>query len=102
MSKRTNDGEIAEEEEHKKKAKKGSAFPAAKLHVHDTNKHPKAIILLAGSFSPITLMHLRLMEQAKEGLIDKGYDVIGGFISSVGDSYNKKVCSFFQFLKYFF
>ncbi|KAK2162451.1 hypothetical protein LSH36_98g02018 [Paralvinella palmiformis] len=53
---------------------------------------PTRIILLAcGSFNPITNMHLRMFELARDALHRSGrYQVIGGIISPVSDAYNKK------------
>ncbi|XP_074074596.1 nicotinamide/nicotinic acid mononucleotide adenylyltransferase 1 isoform X3 [Macrotis lagotis] len=52
----------------------------------------KEVVLLAcGSFNPITNMHLRLFELAKDYLNGTGeYNVIKGIISPVGDAYKKK------------
>ncbi|XP_048374875.1 nicotinamide/nicotinic acid mononucleotide adenylyltransferase 1 isoform X2 [Sphaerodactylus townsendi] len=51
-----------------------------------------AVVLLAcGSFNPITHMHLRLFELARDGLNGTGkYKVVKGIISPVGDAYKKK------------
>ena len=50
----------------------------------------KPLVLVAcGSFSPITFMHLRLFEMAKDKLQEE-FDVIAGYISPVHDSYGKK------------
>ncbi|XP_012401060.1 nicotinamide/nicotinic acid mononucleotide adenylyltransferase 1 isoform X1 [Sarcophilus harrisii] len=52
----------------------------------------KEVVLLAcGSFNPITIMHLRLFELAKDYMNETGqYNVIKGIISPVGDAYKKK------------
>nr|XP_033777611.1 uncharacterized protein LOC117348972 isoform X4 [Geotrypetes seraphini] len=52
----------------------------------------KNVVLLAcGSFNPITNMHLRLFELARDHLHATGkYSVIKGIISPVGDGYMKK------------
>uniref|UniRef100_H3A8I9 Nicotinamide-nucleotide adenylyltransferase n=1 Tax=Latimeria chalumnae TaxID=7897 RepID=H3A8I9_LATCH len=52
----------------------------------------KEVVLLAcGSFNPITNMHLRLFELARDHLHETGkYKVIKGMISPVGDGYKKK------------
>lgn len=50
----------------------------------------RPIILLAtGSYNPITNMHLRMFELAKDRLRDDGFRVLGGIISPVHDSYKK-------------
>jgi nicotinamide mononucleotide adenylyltransferase len=35
-------------------------------------------------------MHLRMFELAKDALLTEGYDVLGCYMSPVGDAYNKK------------
>ncbi|XP_016847596.1 nicotinamide/nicotinic acid mononucleotide adenylyltransferase 3 isoform X4 [Anolis carolinensis] len=55
-------------------------------------KHLTPLTLLAcGSFNPITNMHLRLFELARDHLHQTGkYQVIGGIISPVNDDYGKQ------------
>ncbi|XP_018589409.1 nicotinamide/nicotinic acid mononucleotide adenylyltransferase 1 [Scleropages formosus] len=49
------------------------------------------VLLSCGSFNPITNMHLRMFELARDYLEDTGkYRVVKGIISPVGDGYNKK------------
>lgn len=49
------------------------------------------VLLACGSFNPITNMHLRLFEVARDHLHQTGtYQVIGGIISPVSDNYKKK------------
>ncbi|XP_035014469.2 nicotinamide/nicotinic acid mononucleotide adenylyltransferase 1 [Hippoglossus stenolepis] len=49
------------------------------------------VLLACGSFNPITNMHLRLFELARDHLEDTGqYKVVSGLISPVGDGYKKK------------
>ncbi|XP_054905517.1 nicotinamide/nicotinic acid mononucleotide adenylyltransferase 1 isoform X3 [Poeciliopsis prolifica] len=51
----------------------------------------KVVLLACGSFNPITNMHLRMFELARDHLEDTGqYSVIKGIISPVGDAYKKK------------
>ncbi|XP_077075098.1 nicotinamide/nicotinic acid mononucleotide adenylyltransferase 1 [Siphateles boraxobius] len=51
----------------------------------------KLVLLACGSFNPITNMHLRMFELARDHLEDTGrYRVVKGIISPVGDSYKKK------------
>lgn len=40
----------------------------------DSSKHP-TVLVMCGSFNPITFLHLRLMEVAKDYLSDHGYEV---------------------------
>jgi len=44
-----------------------------------------------GSFNPPTYMHLRMFELAKDELQQRGYHVLGGYISPVNDAYKKKL-----------
>ncbi|XP_005407838.1 PREDICTED: nicotinamide/nicotinic acid mononucleotide adenylyltransferase 3 isoform X1 [Chinchilla lanigera] len=49
------------------------------------------VLLACGSFNPITNMHLRLFEVARDHLHQTGmYQVIEGIISPVNDNYGKK------------
>ncbi|XP_068161869.1 nicotinamide/nicotinic acid mononucleotide adenylyltransferase 1 [Antennarius striatus] len=51
----------------------------------------KVVLLACGSFNPITFMHLRMFELARDHLEDTGqYTVVKGIISPVGDGYKKK------------
>lgn len=51
----------------------------------------RVVLLACGSFNPITNMHLRMFELARDHLEDTGqYSVIKGIISPVGDAYKKK------------
>ncbi|CAG6021323.1 unnamed protein product [Menidia menidia] len=51
----------------------------------------RVALLACGSFNPITNMHLRMFELARDHLEDTGqYSVVKGIISPVGDAYKKK------------
>ncbi|XP_069466100.1 nicotinamide/nicotinic acid mononucleotide adenylyltransferase 1 isoform X2 [Ambystoma mexicanum] len=51
----------------------------------------EVVLLACGSFNPITNMHLRMFELARDHLHATGnYRVVKGIISPVGDSYKKK------------
>ncbi|XP_009870678.1 PREDICTED: nicotinamide mononucleotide adenylyltransferase 1 [Apaloderma vittatum] len=59
--------------------------------MEDPEKKTEVVLLACGSFNPITNMHLRLFELAKDYLHETGkYKVIKGIISPVGDAYKKK------------
>ncbi|GJD08652.1 Glutamine-dependent NAD(+) synthetase [Galdieria sulphuraria] len=63
-----------------------STFPTSKL----TENNGNGIVLVnCGSFSPITLAHLILMESAYNFAHYSGLQVLGGYLSPVHDSYNK-------------
>ncbi|KAN0038821.1 hypothetical protein ACTA71_001012 [Dictyostelium dimigraforme] len=65
-------------------------FPTSKLTSPNRNDSRKPLILVGtGSFNPITFMHLRMMEMAKDYFKNE-YQVIGGYLSPVGDGYEKK------------
>lgn len=50
------------------------------------------VLVACGSFSPVSVMHLRMFEMAADALsrTQKRYHCIGGFISPVSDAYGKK------------
>ncbi|CAH3185302.1 unnamed protein product [Porites evermanni] len=51
----------------------------------------RVVLLSCGSFNPITFLHLRMFELARDALHTTGiYSVIRGFISPVNDGYKKK------------
>lgn len=57
----------------------------------ETGQRTKVVLLACGSFNPITNMHLRMFELARDYLEDTGqYKVVKGLISPVGDGYKKK------------
>uniref|UniRef100_A0A8C5KM13 Nicotinamide-nucleotide adenylyltransferase n=1 Tax=Jaculus jaculus TaxID=51337 RepID=A0A8C5KM13_JACJA len=57
----------------------------------DTSEKTDVVLVACGSFNPITNMHLRLFELAKDYMNGTGkYRVIKGIISPVGDAYKKK------------
>ncbi|XP_028309458.1 nicotinamide/nicotinic acid mononucleotide adenylyltransferase 1 isoform X2 [Gouania willdenowi] len=57
----------------------------------ESRRKTKVVLLACGSFNPITNMHLRMFELARDHLEDTGhYKVVRGIISPVGDGYKKK------------
>ncbi|RMB91567.1 hypothetical protein DUI87_31796 [Hirundo rustica rustica] len=61
------------------------------MATEDADRKTEVVLLACGSFNPITNMHLRLFELAKDYLHETGkYKVIKGIISPVGDAYKKK------------
>ncbi|XP_013361738.1 PREDICTED: nicotinamide/nicotinic acid mononucleotide adenylyltransferase 3 isoform X3 [Chinchilla lanigera] len=70
----------------------GKVATAGDVDVPDKMKNRIPVVLLAcGSFNPITNMHLRLFEVARDHLHQTGmYQVIEGIISPVNDNYGKK------------
>eukprot|EP00062_Callorhinchus_milii_P016608 gi/632968076/ref/XP_007900332.1/ PREDICTED: nicotinamide mononucleotide adenylyltransferase 1 isoform X1 [Callorhinchus milii] len=59
--------------------------------MENPEKRVEVVLLSCGSFNPITNMHLRMFELARDYLQGTGkYTVIKGIISPVGDAYKKK------------
>ncbi|KAK2572265.1 Nicotinamide/nicotinic acid mononucleotide adenylyltransferase 1 [Acropora cervicornis] len=51
----------------------------------------KVVLLSCGSFNPVTFLHLRMFELARDALNKTGvYTVVKGFFSPVNDGYKKK------------
>ncbi|TRY82507.1 hypothetical protein DNTS_013824 [Danionella cerebrum] len=56
-----------------------------------TQEKMKMVLLACGSFNPITNMHLRMFELARDHIEDTGrYRVVKGIVSPVGDGYKKQ------------
>ncbi|XP_020901256.1 nicotinamide/nicotinic acid mononucleotide adenylyltransferase 3 isoform X2 [Exaiptasia diaphana] len=59
--------------------------------LHKSCQPVKVILLSCGSFNPVTHMHLRLFEIARDALHRTGlFKVLEGVISPVNDAYEKK------------
>uniref|UniRef100_A0A7M4E4H4 Nicotinamide-nucleotide adenylyltransferase n=1 Tax=Crocodylus porosus TaxID=8502 RepID=A0A7M4E4H4_CROPO len=59
--------------------------------MENPDNRTEIVLVACGSFNPITNMHLRLFELAKDYLQETGkYKVIKGIISPVSDAYRKK------------
>ncbi|XP_037124287.1 nicotinamide/nicotinic acid mononucleotide adenylyltransferase 1-like [Syngnathus acus] len=57
----------------------------------ENERRTRVILLACGSFNPITNMHLRMFELARDYLEDTGrYKVVKGILSAVGDGYKKQ------------
>jgi nicotinamide mononucleotide adenylyltransferase len=69
---------------------KAYKIPSQKLKVGVDPSKTQVILVACGSFSPITIMHLRLLEMCKDYFDSNGFEVVGGYISPVGDAYQKK------------
>ncbi|XP_072282153.1 nicotinamide/nicotinic acid mononucleotide adenylyltransferase 1 isoform X2 [Pyxicephalus adspersus] len=56
-----------------------------------SKERTEVVLLATGSFNPVTVMHLRLFELARDYLHSTGnYKVVKGIISPVSDGYKKK------------
>ncbi|WVZ73166.1 hypothetical protein U9M48_021510 [Paspalum notatum var. saurae] len=56
----------------------------------DGGNRGRVVLVATGSFNPPTYMHLRMFELAKDELQQRGYCVLGGYMSPVNDAYKKK------------
>ncbi|KAI8357225.1 hypothetical protein B0O80DRAFT_384321 [Mortierella sp. GBAus27b] len=64
-----------------------SLFPLTNL---DESKTP-LVIVGCGSFSPITYLHLRMFEMARDYVIENtNFEILGGYFSPVSDFYQKQ------------
>ncbi|KAJ6656879.1 hypothetical protein lerEdw1_003210 [Lerista edwardsae] len=58
--------------------------------MENSDSRTEVVLLACGSFNPITNMHLRLFELARDYLHETGkYKVVKGILSPVGDAYKK-------------
>ncbi|RDL36511.1 Nicotinamide-nucleotide adenylyltransferase [Venustampulla echinocandica] len=67
-------------------------FPHSRLRLTQSNPDRQGLILVApGSYSPITHLHLRMFEMAADfAKFNTEFELLGGYISPVGDAYKKK------------
>lgn len=68
-------------------------IPRDKISVglnRDGGNRGGVVLVATGSFNPPTYMHLRMFELAKDELQQRGYCVLGGYMSPVNDAYKKK------------
>ncbi|KAK4053881.1 Nicotinamide/nicotinic acid mononucleotide adenylyltransferase 1 [Microbotryomycetes sp. JL221] len=65
-------------------------FPTYRLQAL-TDAHKTPLVLVAcGSFSPVTFLHLRMFEMARDDArLNTDYQVVGGYLSPVNDRYLK-------------
>ena len=67
------------------------AFPAHRItqRMHDEPKTP-VVLVACGSFSPVTYLHLRMFEMARDYIKQQTqFEVVGGYVSPVNDQYKK-------------
>ncbi|KIM63861.1 hypothetical protein SCLCIDRAFT_670099 [Scleroderma citrinum Foug A] len=67
------------------------SFPHHRLHpiLRDPTKQP-IVLVACGSFSPITYLHLRMFEMAKDYIRQHtDFEIVGGYLSPVSDQYKK-------------
>ena len=57
--------------------------------LRDSSKQP-VVLVACGSFSPVTYLHLRMFEMAKDYIRQNtNFEIVGGYLSPVSDKYNK-------------
>jgi len=69
----------------------GYSFPTHRLQrvLRDSSKQP-LVLVACGSFSPITYLHLRMFEMARDYARQQTeYEIVGGYLSPVSDMYKK-------------
>jgi Cytidylyltransferase-like len=67
------------------------SFPSHRLSriLRNPQKHP-IVLVACGSFSPVTYLHLRMFEMAKDYVRQNtDYEIVGGYLSPVSDKYKK-------------
>ncbi|KAI0785858.1 hypothetical protein C8Q75DRAFT_735341 [Abortiporus biennis] len=66
-------------------------FPAHRLNtiLRDSSKQP-IVLVACGSFSPVTYLHLRMFEMARDYVRhNTDFEIVGGYLSPVSDQYKK-------------
>ena len=66
-------------------------FPHTRLRrrISDPSRTP-LVLIACGSFSPVTYLHLRMFEMAKDYVRQNtDYEIVGGYLSPVSDMYKK-------------
>jgi nicotinamide mononucleotide adenylyltransferase len=66
------------------------SFPHHRLsHLVHSQKTP-VVLVACGSFSPVTYLHLRMFEMAKDYVRQNtDFEIVGGYLSPVSDQYKK-------------
>jgi nicotinamide mononucleotide adenylyltransferase len=66
-------------------------LPAHRLQMQQREQDRIPLVLVAcGSFSPVTILHLRLLEMGRDHFrMNTQYEVVGGYFSPVSDVYRK-------------
>ncbi|KII95666.1 hypothetical protein PLICRDRAFT_34601 [Plicaturopsis crispa FD-325 SS-3] len=67
------------------------SFPSHRLSrtLRDSRKQP-IVLVACGSFSPVTYLHLRMFEMAKDYVRQNtDFEIVGGYLSPVSDMYKK-------------
>ena len=67
------------------------SFPSHRFNrvLRDSSKTP-IVLVACGSFSPVTYLHLRMFEMAKDYVRQNtDFEIVGGYLSPVSDQYKK-------------
>ena len=67
------------------------AFASHRLRktLRDPSRQP-IVLVACGSFSPVTYLHLRMFEMAKDYVRQNtNFEIVGGYLSPVSDQYKK-------------
>jgi hypothetical protein len=66
------------------------SFPTHRLSaLRDSHRTP-IVLVACGSFSPLTYLHLRMFEMAKDYVRrNTDFEIVGGYLSPVSDQYKK-------------
>ena len=69
----------------------GYTFTSHRLSRVLRNPQKEPLVLVAcGSFSPVTYLHLRMFEMAKDYVRQStDFEIVGGYLSPVSDQYKK-------------
>lgn len=66
-------------------------FPTHRLRTQQDSSKTPLVLIVCGSFSPITIMHLRMCEMTSDWvrMVEDNYEVVGIYLSPVSDAYKK-------------
>eukprot|EP00811_Abedinium_folium_P035392 NODE_8188_length_1515_cov_16.369597.p1 GENE.NODE_8188_length_1515_cov_16.369597~~NODE_8188_length_1515_cov_16.369597.p1 ORF type:complete len:278 (+),score=25.44 NODE_8188_length_1515_cov_16.369597:82-915(+) len=69
---------------------RGAALPTQRLSFGSAPEGRTVVLIACGAYSPPTVSHLRMMEEARDAMVARGYYVAGGFLSPVHQKYGKR------------
>ena len=66
------------------------SFPFHRLSTLRNPEKQPVVLVACGSFSPVTYLHLRMFEMAKDYVRQNtDFEIVGGYLSPVSDQYRK-------------
>jgi nicotinamide mononucleotide adenylyltransferase len=66
------------------------SFPHHRLSPIVHSQKTPVVLVACGSFSPVTYLHLRMFEMAKDYVRQNtDFEIVGGYLSPVSDQYKK-------------